>query len=226
MIDPLAERFLALAEDDAHGDWLDVRRRARRRKPVVLIVVLAAALLVAAAFAATNGWRFGVEYGHATAERTLVIDGHRFTLLVQQTGGDGRFFVMHLYPGEGRDDELRQAITWGGTLLHTPGLPDNPLIPRQLPNGPAMFGMNWRVAHGELWFGDARPEVVRIVVTDTAGRAFRADTVTPPKGVKSAFRYWTLVLPSSYGKWIAAYVGDGKLIERRLLFPARRQNLR
>ena len=225
MTDPLAERFLATADDTYDADWFDVRRRTRRRRPIVLIVFIAAAILAAAAVASTSGWQFGVQYGHATGEASVLMDGTKYTVWVQQTGGDGRFFLMRLYDTPSRDPNDALTTIAGSTLLHTPGLPDNPLIPRQYPHGPAAFGMQWAVGDGEIWFGDARPEVARIVITDTHGNTFATDTVAAPKYVKSAFRYWTLALPSTYAKTITAYTGDGTVIDQRPLYPSRRQTL-
>jgi hypothetical protein len=223
MIDPLAERFFPLEDFSDDSDWLDVRRRARRGKPIVVIVVVAVAVvLAAAALAATNSWLFDAEHGRTTGETTVSLHGHTYAIELQ-LWRDGRYFGLHLFGDRAHTHELIAA--YGGSILAAPNAPAVPLIPRLKPTGQAMFGMSYRVDGGEIWFGDARPEVAKIVVLDTRGHAAETATVAPPRAFKTAFRFWALALPSSYGRTIVAYDAHGALVDRRLLFPARTMTL-
>ncbi|HEY6961394.1 MAG TPA: hypothetical protein VI408_05825 [Gaiellaceae bacterium] len=213
MIDPLAERFFPLADVDDTGDWLDVRRRARRSQPIVLIVVVAvAAVLAAAALSATNTWKFGTSMGQPTAERTVLLHGRPYTLRMSVIDGTGRFFALLLYGGGPHAEEL--TAWYGGPFFR----PSAAQIASPGVHGPATVAINYRKGDGEIWYGDARPDVRRVVIYDPRGRGFAADTVQPPKQLVTRFRFWAIALDSTYGRSIVAYDADGRVVERRRLF--------
>jgi hypothetical protein len=213
MIDPLAERFLPLEDLYDDSDWLDVRRRARRARPIVLVVIVAvAAILAAAAWSASGTWLFGSSNGQPTAERTVTLHGHAYTLRMSPIDGTGRFFALLLY-GQGPHAEELTAV-YGGAFFPPP---KGPALASPTKGGDATVAVNYRTRDGDIWYGDARPDVRRVVVLDTRGRAHPTDTVEPPKQLVTRFRFWAVALDAAYGKTIVAYDGDGNVVDRRPL---------
>lgn len=213
MIDPLAERFFPLEDLDDTSDWLDVRRRARRTRPIVLIVVVAVAgILTAAALSSPSTWWFGSSMGQPTAQRTVLLHGRPYTLRMSVIDGSGRFFALLLYGGDEHGQEL--TAVYGGPFLP----PKGPVIATPGAHGPATVAINYRTRAGELWYGDARPDVRRVAIVDLRGQLHLADTVQPPKQLVTKYRFWAIALDSSFGRSIVAYDADGSVVERRPLY--------
>ena len=215
MTDILAERFAAIADTTGTGDWLDVRRRARR--PHVRIVLggaaAAAAVAAAAALAAGGGWLF-TSHGPLTTGSTQVqFHGTTYTLHALILAR-GRTFCLEL----SRGTKLRLPAIANGcgvSTLTVKGLPQR-LLPRAAPTGLPFGAKNWDSGGGQVWFGDARPDVASIEIVDTSGHTFRAQTAAPAP--KTAFRLWVIALPSSTGRTIAGYDAHGKLVLRRSIY--------
>ena len=210
MIDPLAERFFPLEDLEDDSDWLDVRRRARRTKPIVLIVIVAVAVLVAAAaLAAADTWVMSPQYGQPTGERTVTFHGHRYTIKLSLLDGGGRFFAMLLSDRGDRREEL--VASYGGGFL--------PAADPEA-DAPAVSPASYRSGGGEIWYGDARAKVARVVVVDVHGRRFTADTSAAQARFGSRFRFWSLALQSSYARTILGYDADGDVVYVQPLYPA------
>jgi hypothetical protein len=217
MTDLLADRFARLVDhDDTIGDWLDVRRRAKPRKKRYLLALVAAAVAVVAvaAAAATGGWIFASGNDNTLTGSTQVqFHGQQFTLHadVQQ-----RWLSLALTRGS--EQAIAVASASGGSILAVPGVPQ-PLLPHPpAPTGPPFGATNYDEGHGQIWFGDARPNITRIEVVDTHGHAFSTNTVQPPPKWKLAFRFWIVALPASTGNTIAGYDNHGKLVQRRSIW--------
>lgn len=205
MIDPLAERFFPLEDLEDDSDWLDVRRRARRTKPIVLIVIVAVAVVVAAAaLAAANTWVTAPQYGQPTGERTVTFHGHRYTIKLSLLDRGGRFFAMLLYDHGDRRDEL--VASYGGGFL-------------PVAHPPTVSPASYRSGGGEIWYGDARAKVARVVVVDVHGRRFSADTSAVQARFGARFRFWSLPLQSSYARAILGYDAGGDLVYVQPLYP-------
>ncbi len=104
----------------------------------------------------------------------------------------------------------------GASVLTVRGLPQ-PLVPPSTPTGPAFGASNFDQGRGQIWFGDTRPTIDSIAITDTHGRVFRAHTAAPPS-MKTAFRIWIVALPSSTAQTIAGYDKHGTLVQRRPIY--------
>jgi hypothetical protein len=216
MTDILAERFAAIADTTSTGDWLDVRRRARRpRRHVALaITAAAAAVAAAAALAAGGGWLF-TKHGVLTTGATQVqFHGKNYTLHALLLG-QGRMFCLELSEGS-RMRLPAIASGCGVSTLTIKGLPQRLLRP-SAPTGLPFGAKNWDQGGGQVWFGDARPDVASIEIVDANGRTVRAQTAAPPTA-KTAFRLWVIALPSSTGRTIAGYDAHGKLVLRRSIY--------
>jgi hypothetical protein len=131
---------------------------------------------------------------------------------------DGRFFAIELYD----DAALRHLVASasGGSTLGSPLLPNMP------PSGHAMYAASYRTRAGEVWFGDARPGVTRIVLENARSRRFIAAAALPPKRFPSSFRFWVVAVPHTHATTIYAYDAHGRLVEHRALFATREMSLR
>jgi hypothetical protein len=217
MTDLLAERFAPLVDLADDSDWLDVRRRARRgrRRFVLPMAAAAAAIVVAAAIAANGGWLFTKD-SQGGVWGTTHVQFHGKTWTVQTLMlNRGRFFCLLLLPD--RDISHRVAEGCGVSTLTVKGMPQK-LLPPRAPTGPP-FGAAYfdQGGDGQVWFGDARPTIAMIAITDSRGRVFRTQTVAP-SNLKTAFRIWIVALPSSTGLTIAGYDTHGKLVQKRSIY--------
>jgi hypothetical protein len=200
MSDLLADRFLAIADLADDGDWREVRglagRRARRRG-AVLLAAAAAAVVTAVAVAATSGWVFRrAPNAEPSFARTFAFHGARWSLTGYLTG-NGELSCFRLGPAG-------TAKPPGTTCLEAP-------LGWRSPTGTTV-GFDHR--GGQIWFGDARASVARVVITDSRGRTFSAPAVTTPTlpYPTARFRLWLIALPSSTAATIAAYDRRGKLL--------------
>jgi hypothetical protein len=193
--DVLLARFAALADPTDDSDWLDVRRRARHMHTRVAVAVASAAavLVAAAALAAGGGWLFSTHDRQVTAATSVSLNGKSW--LVSITSGTfGRVcFRIGEPTGKttcvGRLGELRRARPFGATGSSVPG--------------------------GQIWVGATIGFARRVVITDSAGRAYTAKAIAAPKGTKTPFRYWALAVAGT-AKSITAYDADGHSIRRSL----------
>jgi hypothetical protein len=219
MTDVLDERFAALADPTDDGDWLDVRRRARRPHGRLLLAAAAAVAGIAAvaALAATDGWIFSRSGSQVTGVTHVSFHGHTWTVSVS-TNGRSRF-CTHADstcggPFCAKLTGPRTESTCGIYLVPLPGkLGTTPLV--LVVRRPLPFGaLRLRDGAGELWFGEARADVRRIVISDGRGHAFTARTVAAPASLRTTTRFWVLPLPASYARTIAAYSASGGLVKR------------
>lgn len=239
MTDKLADRIAPFLDHSDGGDWSDVRRRARaksgpqlvlvgsqvvpsgrgraerlRLRAVLVAAVAAAVIVTAAAFATSGGWWFSKRGSEAFG--TTQVQFHGKLLVINALfSRDGRWFCLVL--------QEHQAVTayvasgCGGSVLAVRGLPQRLLPHPPAPSGPPFGATYFAQAGGEVWFGDARPEVAAITVTDARGDSFSARTVAP-QGIKLAFRFWVIALPSSSAATIAGFDDHGRLIARRSIW--------
>ena len=205
MSDVLAERFAAIADRADDGSWRDVRRRARvgvgRRRVAVLVVALAGAVAAAAALAVNGGWVFKrAPSAEPSFARTFPFQGASWSV-VGYLDGDGRVSCFSV----GRTEALLARRERCSIHLTRPRRSSRPITKT-----------GWSSRGGEIWFGDARPSVARVAVTDTRGRTFTAPAVTAPTLPDPIvrFRLWLIALPSSKAVSIAAYDRHGKLLYR------------
>lgn len=190
------------------------RRTAVRRSSGISVALLAAAALGAAALAATNSWIFRDEYGGSTGKTAVLFHGRAYTVQTY-VSADGRRFFIGLDRGK---RPLADAL--GSSFIRAPGVPDDPALPNPPPpSGQAVYGNSFASMGGEIWFGIARPEIARVVVTDQFGRVFSTDTVRPPREFRSVFRFWVVALPASHATTFTAYDDDGNAIQRKPLVP-------
>jgi hypothetical protein len=210
MTDPLAERFLTLAEADDGPDWRDVRRRAQRPRGIVFVVVIAvAAIVAAAALSAGQTWVFGSHWGQPTANRTVTLHGRTYTLRISLLDANGHFFALLLYGNGPHAREL--TAVYNGAIIPAPGQ-------QIIPKPDAVSAVSYTKAGGEIWYGDTRPDVRRVVVVDTHGHAHSTDTVAAPKTFASNVRFWAVALESGFARTLVAYDGDGNEVERRRIY--------
>jgi hypothetical protein len=217
MTDVLTERFAALADTSIAADWLDVRRRIRRRRtPIALLVAIPAALIVVAvALAINGGWIFrGGKESFGT--NTVQFHGKAYTLNAYFS--DGRMLCLILGRGPARPFPFVHSASYvasacGVSTLSVPGVAQE-TFPKVSPTSRPFGATRWDAAGGQIWFGDSRPSIRRIVITDDKGKTFTAETAAPMKP-KLALRVWVLALPSSEAQSIAGYDAAGKLILRR-----------
>jgi hypothetical protein len=223
MTDLLAERFAPLVDLTDDSDWLDVRRRVRRgrRRFVLPMAAAGAAIVVAAAIAANGGWLFTKD-SQGGVWGTTHVQFHGKTWTVQALMlNRGRFFCLLLLPD--RDISHRVAEGCGVSTLTVKGMPQK-LLPPRAPTGPLFGAAYFDRAHGQIWFGDTRPTIATIAITDSRGRVFRTQTVAP-SSLKTAFRIWIVALPSSTGQTIAGYTTDGTLVQKRSIYGLGNLNL-
>jgi hypothetical protein len=239
MTDLLAERLAAFVDHTDDSDWSDVCRRARKScshlalvdsravphvrgrsprfgRPSVLAVAVATAVIVsAAAFAANGGWWFS-KTGSESFGTTQVQFHGRMLALNAMFSSDGRSFCLLL-----QDDQAIMstylASGCGGSVLAVRGLPQRLLPDPPAPSGPPFGATYFEQGGGQVWFGDARPEVAAITITDTHGLSFSTRTVGP-KSIKTAFRFWVIALPSSSAAAIAGFDGDSRVVARRSIW--------
>ncbi|HVW89292.1 MAG TPA: hypothetical protein VHC01_07480 [Gaiellaceae bacterium] len=193
-----------------------LRRRRRRRKQMAVAAIFAgAAVLATAALAAHSSWIF-FRTGHFGTEARTEVVFHGRTYVVNATvSPDGRMSGILLFASRNLS---RPLASGGGTsILPALGVSPLPLLPPPTPTGHTAFGNSYTTSGGEIWFGDARPDVTRVVLTDSRGKQFSTATVKPP-GSPSAFRFWAVALPASHAAWIASYDRRGRIVERRRLY--------
>lgn len=207
MIDPLAERFLTLADTDAHPDWRDVRRRAERPRALVFVVVIAvAAMLAAAALSAGQTWVFGTHWGQPTAYRTVTLHGEPYTVRLSLLDQDGHYFALLLAGSGGHTREL--TAVYSGAMIG----------PRDRITAPtAVSEMNYRKDGGEIWYGDAVSRVRRVAIIDTHGRAHATDTVSGPN-LPGHVRFWAVSIEHGFARTLVAYDGDGNVVQHERIF--------
>lgn len=200
MTDVLAERFAALSEVRDDSDWLDVRRRARRRRArVALPAAVIAAVAAASAFAASGGWVFSSHDRQVTARIDVVVAGH--TWHVSYATSTARHAVFCARASSSGSTDRSKCAEMG------------PGSPRW---GPALGGMKLMVPGGQIWAGATVGFARRIGITDAAGRTYMARTVKAPKGTKTPFRYWVIVLGSSPAHTITSYGSNGRKLTTTL----------
>jgi len=221
MTDLLAERFAAFADVTDDSNWLDVRRRARRgrRRFVPLIAAAAAVIVVAAALAAGGGWLFTKGGGEVQGTTHVQFHGKTYTAQALMDKG-GRSFCILLVPHQAISlaDDLNNSVArgCGGSVLTVKGLPQS-LLPSSAPTGPAFGALNFDQGRGQIWFGDTRPTIDTIAITDTHGHVFRTQTAAPAS-MQTAFRIWIVALPTSTAQTIAGYDKHGTLVQRRSIY--------
>jgi hypothetical protein len=207
MTDPLAERFLSLVDGEDDSEWLDVRRRARRSSAIVFIVVVAAAsVLAAAALSARDTWVFGFHWGQPTANRTVTLHGRTYSIRLSLLDKNGQYFGLVL-AGQGADAKELTAV-YNGAVMR---------VPSEQRHADAVAATNYRHDGGEIWYGDARKDVRRVVVVDTRGHAVATDTVAAPSKLRTEVRFWAVALESSYARALVVYDGDGNVVQRTRL---------
>jgi hypothetical protein len=187
--------------------------KPRRRRPRLALTLLVAAAAVGAAtasIAATGNtlWFFSGYGADGASAQAAVSLGGRSWLVDASIFGGGRLVVLRLE----RDGRV-VAQGSGSSMLAVPGMPEIALPHPPPPNGPPFGAVSYEAPGGEIWFGDARPEVATIAVTDTRGRTVLARTVAP-SGEKVAFRIWAVALPHGAAKTIAGYDARDRLIAR------------
>jgi hypothetical protein len=222
MTDLLAERFARLADPTDDSDWHDVRRRAGRehRRYAIPIAAAVATIAVAAALAAGGGWLFTNGFG-GNVQGTTQVEFHGNTYASQTLmAKGGRFFCILLLPHRAASwaTDLNDFVArgCGASVLTVKDLPQQ-LVPPSTPTGPAFGALRFDQSPGQIWFGDTRPTIHSIVITDTQGHAFRTRTAAPPT-MKTAFRVWIVALPSSTAQTIAGYDEHGTLVQRRSIY--------
>ncbi|HZQ81055.1 MAG TPA: hypothetical protein VFB25_03650 [Gaiellaceae bacterium] len=185
------------------------RLRLARHTATVIVASLIAGVAIAGALARSDLWLFSTTPYHQTVGAAQVrFHGGVWNVSVTIFQGD-RTFALQLLNGRGQT----VMSTWGESLLAVKGLPQKLLPHPPAPTGPP-FGALWvDEAGGQIWFGDARPEVTAIAITDDHGRVFTTKTAAPG-GMTTAFRLWIVALPHSSAVSIAAYDRDGKLVGR------------
>lgn len=222
MTDLLAERLAPFVDPTDDSDWLDVRRRAgrRARRYVPPLAATAALIVGAVALAAGGGWLFTRGYG-GNVEGTTQVQFHGKTYAAQTLmSPGGRYFCILLLPHRAGSwaTDLKDFVErgCGASVLTVEGLPQ-PLLPPSAPVGPAFGALNFDSGRGQIWFGDARPTIDTITITDNHGRVFSTRTAAPAT-MKTAFRIWIVALPSSTGETIAGYDEHGKLVKRAPIY--------
>lgn len=193
-----------------------LRRRRRRRKRVAVATIFAsAAVLATAALASRSSWVFFHSSDSGTEARTEVVFHGRTYTVDAEVSSDGRMSAILLFAA--RDLSRPLAAGSGSSILQAPGVPPLPLLPHPTPTGHTAFGNSYADSGGQIWFGDARPNITRIILTDGQGEQFSTDTVMPPR-TRSAFRFWAVALPASHAAWITSYNRSGRVVERRRLY--------
>lgn len=188
------------------------RRRQRSRRVTVALAMLAVVVMGATgAIAATGGnrWLFD-SYGKegATGKAVVSLDGRTFVVEASIFGG-GRLVSLDLV----RDGRV-VAQGFGGSMLAVPGMPELMLPRPPPPEGPPLGAVAYQAEGGQIWFGDARPQVATVAVTDGQSRSVLTRTVAPG-GAKVAFRIWAVALPGGSAETIAGYDSSDRLIARR-----------
>ena len=217
MTDVLDERFAALTDRTDDGDWLDVRRRARQphhRRLLLATVAALAGIAAVTALAASGGWIFSRSGTQVTGVTHVSFHGHTWTVSVS-TGGGSRFCwhgEFTCFPFCAKLTGPRTESTCDHSLMPLPGKPGKaPLVVRR----PLPFSaVRLRDGAGELWFGEARTDVARIVLSAGDGHAFTAQTVPAPARLQTRTRFWALPLPASHARTIAAYSASGVLLKQ------------
>ena len=202
MTDVLADRIAPFVDHADGGDWSDVRRRARkksspylvvagsrvlppvrgqaarfRRRSVLAVAVVAAVIVSAAAFAANGGWWFSKSGSEAFGTTRVQFHG-KLLALNALFSRDGRSFCLLLQENQA-DIASYVASGCGGSVLAVKGLPQRLLPEPPAPSGPPFGATYFEQGGGQIWFGDARPEVAAITITDSRGRTFSTQTVAP-----------------------------------------------
>lgn len=220
MNDVLDERFAALTDPTDDGDWLDVRRRARRPRGRLLLAAAAvvAGLAAVTALAATGGWIFSRSGSQVTGVTHVSFHGRTWAVSVS-TGGDSRFCRYSDQACTGgfcaKLTGPRTVSTCGIYLVPLPTVPRKHVASWLVLRRAFPFGaLRLRDGGGEIWFGEARADVTRIVLTDGRGGAFTAQTVQAPSRLRTTTRFWAVPLPASYARTIAAYSASGALVKR------------
>ena len=198
------------------------RHRGGRRWATVATLAAAAGVAVAA-MAATNSWVFSHEHHRVFGTEHLQFHGKPYTVQLQAAGDGRSFFALILSRGDQPTAVPHEgdivATAGGSSILAEPGVRNPFLLPNPpAPSGPAFGAMNYDEGKGQIWFGDARPEVQRIVITDNHGHVFQTTTSVPPPNIKLAARFWAIALPASTGERIAGYGAHGKLIDQRSIW--------
>ncbi len=199
---------------DGHARLRRTRRR-RKRAAVAATIFAGAAVLATAALASHSSWVFFHNSNSGTQARTeVVLHGRTYTVDAEVTP-DGRMSAILLFAARELNRPL--AAGSGSSILQAPGVPPLPLLPHPTPTGHTAFGNSYAAAGGQIWFGDARPNITRIILTDGRGQQFSTDTVMPPS-TPSAFRFWAVALPASHAAWITSYNRSDRVVERRRLY--------
>lgn len=227
---------------DERGDWQAVVAQAhpaarphgrpalRHRRRLLALATSVAALVSVAAIAVTSGWLWSAGPGGVLGQTQIQFHGRTYTLYVDAEA-QGRYFTM-LLALKGKADEFPHlvevapglftvAVASGTSLLYVPGMPQKLLPHPPAPTGPPFGAANYDSGGGQVWFGDSRPDIRRVVVTDTHGQTFTTQTVAPPARWKLAFRFWGVALPHSTGDLIAGYDAHGHLVLRRSIWGLR-----
>ena len=205
----LSPQLEALVSPLLRGHANRQRRRAVRRSAGIAAALVTAAALGAAALAASNSWIFKDEQGWASGKTTVLFHGVTYNVETY-VSSDGRSFNIGLSRGM---QSLVDSV--GKSWIRAPGVAADPDLPNPpTPAGPAMYGNSFTSKGGEIWFGIARPDIARVVVTDRGGRDFASDTVRPPQKFRSVVRFWVVALPASHAKTVTAYDYDAKVVQR------------
>jgi hypothetical protein len=194
-----------------------LHRQRNRRGLLTAVAVACAGAVTLAAVAATNGWIFTRGSNMILGYEHVQFRSKPYTFGVR-AAVDGRSFDLILSRGDlpdgiGHPKDILQSAR-GGSVLAQPGIADL-ILPPPKPIGPAFGAVNYNQGGGQIWFGDARPTITRIAITDNHGHVFRAATSVPPSNIKLSARLWVVVLPESTGAMIAGYDSHGTLIDRR-----------
>lgn len=211
MTDILAERFVGVADLEDDGDWSDVRRRTgardRRRRVVWFAAPVAAAIVAAAAVAAGSGWIFkSAPYSEPSFTRTFQFQGTSWSF-VGYLDGNGGLSCFEV----GRTNALLAKRVRCIRVVTPPGTSSSPFSSTE-----PISILSQEHRGGEIWFGEARSKVARIVITDDRGRAFSTSPVLTPtlSHPTARFRLWLVALPSSHADTFSAYDASGRLLYR------------
>lgn len=174
-------------------------RPKRRRRFLIPTAALTAAVVAAtAAFAATGDTPYWFFKGYAgtfgdrdTYGRASVELGRKTFVVNAYIYADGHQFTLALQQGSQVVAQVSSAES-------------------RLPFAAASY----RTSDGQIWYGDAWPNVATIAVTDVAGRTVLTKTVAPARRPAS-FRLWVVAIPGSTAETVAGYDADDKLVARR-----------
>jgi hypothetical protein len=219
MNDVLADRLSALVDTRDDSNWRDVRRRARRSRPryvaAPVAAAAAAAVVAAAALGAGSGWLFTKQDDGANGSTQIRFHDETWSLMSFMTN-DGRWVSLDLVRAG-----KAVARASGGSALTVKGVPQG-LLQKGAAVGPAFGARFLEDRGGQIWFGDARPEVASIQITDRRGRVYRTTTAAPQGSIRVAFRLWVVGLPASTAVTIAGFDARGRLVDRRPVYSVTR----